>query len=304
MMDGESMEKALENCLAMCRRFGRLPNFFITGGDPLLHPLFWRLLSQVRERASFSVLGNPFHLDDAACARLKALGCENWQLSLDGLEATHDWFRKPGSFAATLAAIARLREAGIETCVMMTVSSRNAAETPAVYQLCIDNGVDVFAFGRYCPPGQANDLEPRKYRQILLDCLAIAEKNPGKTWLSRKDHLWTLLDWQEGRFIIPEDAQPGMIYDGCNCGNCHLTILADGGVLACRRIPQSRVGNVLTDDLAEIWLGAMEKYRDFEKFAKCGKCPLLAWCRGCPAVAASPAGDFYAGDPQCWLALP
>lgn len=27
---------------------------------------------------------------------------------------------------------------------------------------------------------------------------------------------------------------------------------------------------------------------------------LLAWCRGCPAVASGAHGDFYDADPQCW----
>lgn len=27
---------------------------------------------------------------------------------------------------------------------------------------------------------------------------------------------------------------------------------------------------------------------------------LLAWCRGCPAVASGKDGNFYAADPQCW----
>ena len=35
-------------------------------------------------------------------------------------------------------------------------------------------------------------------------------------------------------------------------------------------------------------------------FAKCSKCELLAFCRGCPAVASGKSGDFYAADPQCW----
>ncbi len=41
----------------------------------------------------------------------------------------------------------------------------------------------------------------------------------------------------------------------------------------------------------------MEQYRDFSKFKKCAKCELLAYCRGCPAVAGSQEGDFYAADP-------
>ena len=91
-----------------------------------------------------------------------------------------------------------------------------------------------------------------------------------------------------------------MIYGGCNCGNCHLTILPTGEVYACRRVQNSRVGNVFADRLADLWIGPMEAYRDYNRFSKCAKCELLAYCRGCPAVASGRDGDFYAPDPQCW----
>ena len=78
-MTWEQMQKALENCLEFCRAYGRLPYFYITGGDPILHPDFWRLLERLHElRIPFTILGNPFHLDDAVCRRLKALGCEKY----------------------------------------------------------------------------------------------------------------------------------------------------------------------------------------------------------------------------------
>ncbi|MBR1495369.1 MAG: hypothetical protein IJ601_10035 [Acidaminococcaceae bacterium] len=48
-------------------------------------------------KLDFTVFGNPFHLDGAVCARLRELGCVRYQMSLDGLRETHDWFRKPGS---------------------------------------------------------------------------------------------------------------------------------------------------------------------------------------------------------------
>lgn len=91
-----------------------------------------------------------------------------------------------------------------------------------------------------------------------------------------------------------------MIYGGCNCGNCHLTILPSGDIYACRRVQNSRVGNVLEDRIADVWVQQMEQYRDYTKFEACSKCELLAWCRGCPAVASGKNGNFYAADPQCW----
>jgi radical SAM protein with 4Fe4S-binding SPASM domain len=104
-----------------------------------------------------------------------------------------------------------------------------------------------------------------------------------------------------GRFQIPEDTEPDMIYGGCNCGNGHLTILPTGDVYACRRVQNSQVGNVFEKRLADLWTDELEAYRDYDKFQKCSKCELKAWCRGCPAVASSTSGgNFYAADPQCW----
>ena len=35
-------------------------------------------------------------------------------------------------------------------------------------------------------------------------------------------------------------------------------------------------------------------------YAIISKGELLAFCRGCPAVASGKDGNFYAADPQCW----
>ena len=75
--------------------YDRLPYFYITGGDPILHPYFWRLLELLKEKSiPFTIMGNPFHLTDEVCKRLKSCGCQKYQLSLDGMRDTHDWFRK------------------------------------------------------------------------------------------------------------------------------------------------------------------------------------------------------------------
>ena len=45
-----------------------------------------------------------------------------YQLSLDGMRETHDWFRKPGSFDCTLEKIGCIKRAGIRSVIMTTVS--------------------------------------------------------------------------------------------------------------------------------------------------------------------------------------
>ncbi len=214
--------------------------------------------------------------------------------------------RKPGSYKTTLEKVAMLNKAGIRSIIMTTVSGKNIEEVPAIIDAVVAAEAKVYAFARYCPTSgeKENSISPQRYRKLLEDCDKIFrdyEAAGCETYFNRKDHLWTLYDYEMGRFQIPKDAEPDMIYGGCNCGNGHLTILPTGDVYACRRVQNSRVGNVFDKRLADLWTNEFEAYRDYDKFQKCSKCELKAWCRGCPAVASSTSGgDFYAADPQCW----
>lgn len=106
----------------------------------------------LRERSiPFTILGNPFHLTDEVCGRLKEYGCDKYQLSIDGLRDTHDAIRKPGSFDTTVEKIAVIRRAGIRCAIMTTVSGTNIREIPDIIDLVVAQKVDIFAFGRYCP---------------------------------------------------------------------------------------------------------------------------------------------------------
>ncbi len=306
-MTWDEMKTTLANIEDFCQTYNRTPYLYITGGDPILHPDFWRLMELIKEKEiPFTILGNPFHLNDEVCKRLKECGCDKYQLSIDGMRETHDWFRKPGSFYTTLEKIDVIKRAGIKAVIMTTVSNVNAKEIPDIIDVVVKHKADVFAFARYVPTSdeKSTGLSPFEYRDLLEKCdkkYKAYENNPDcVTYFNKKDHLWTLYEYETGEFKIPEDAVKGMIYGGCNCGNCHLTILPRGEVYACRRVADSYCGNVFNDSLTTLWITSFEKYREFSKFNKCSKCKLLAWCRGCPAVAKGTYGSFYDEDPQCW----
>lgn len=304
IMNWEQLKDTFCNCLDFCKVYDRLPYFYITGGDPILHPNFWELLKLLKKHEiPFTILGNPFHLNDEVCRELKTLGCEKYQLSLDGMRETHDWFRKPGSFDITLEKLECIKRAGIRAVVMTTVSGTNIDEIPDIIDT-VANKTDVFAFARYCPTSGEKDtnIEPLRYRELLALCdkkFKEYEARGCTTYFNKKDHLWTLYEYETGEFKISENADKDTIYGGCNCGNCHLTILPNGDISACRRVQNSKVGNVFEDRIADVWVCEMEQYRDYSKFEKCSKCKLKAWCRGCPAVASGKNGNFYAADPQC-----
>ncbi len=299
------LERTLAQIKCFCGRIGRTPYIYLTGGDPILHPNFWELLERFHEKnIRFCIMGNPFHLTDETCKRMRELGCVKYQLSLDGLEATHDLFSKRGSFRATLLAIDTIRHSGMWCAVMSTVSKTNMDEIPALIDLVAEHGVDVYAAGRYCPTSieKAYDADvhipPQKYRAFLERCWERfeAHKNSGTTF-QLKDHLWALFLYEKGPLTPP---QADAVTDGCNCARNHIAILPNGDVYACRRM-ESKVGNVRESDLYEIWHGSlMDGYRQYDRFVKCASCELKNICRGCPAVAYGYTHNPYAADPKCW----
>ena len=306
-MSWDEIEHVFDNCLDMCQKANRLPYFYITGGDPILHSRFWDLLQLLKSHdIPFTILGNPFHLNGQVCQKLKAYGCERYQLSIDGLRDTHDRIRKRGSFDTTLEKIKCLREAGIRCAIMTTVSGTNKDEIPGIIDVVVEHQADVFAFARYCPTSaeKSAQLTPQEYRDVLEACWQKFEhyKDRG-TSFNLKDHLWTLFLHEKGLFKIPEALQEDMIYEGCNCGNCHMTILPEGDIYACRRFG-SNVGNVFCENLYDVFTGdKMDNFRDYDKFEKCASCELKRFCRGCPAVTYGYTGNFYGADPQCWKIL-
>jgi radical SAM/SPASM domain protein of ACGX system len=291
-----------DGLVATCQRIGAAPRVSLTGGNPILHPGFWDILSHLRSNGvPVSLMGNPFGMSDQLAQRLHSMGIRKFQLSLDGLEATHDRFRKPGSFRATGEACRVLQRNGIGVAIMSTVSKENANDLPALVDHVVALGVRAYAFARHCPSdGDAGaGFTPAEYREFLGRMWeAFCRHEDSGTEFVLKDHLWNLFLMERGMFV-PEDTG-GVVVDGCGLGISHMTLLADGTVYACRRF-KSPIGRVPEQSLLDIFFGAeLDRYRDFNRLEKCRDCELLNYCRGCMAVSHSTTGRWEAADPQCW----
>ncbi len=307
-MDFAHMKEVVRLCEEFSAKMDMKPTFAIIGGDPILAPDFWPLCEYLHEKGyTYAIGGNPFHLTDEVLKRMKDLGCIAYQLSIDGTEKTHDWFRKKGSYRTTIETIPKIVKAGLQSLVMMTLSSINYKELPDIMDAVEAAGADEFAFARYVPTSKDKSvgIEPLEYRKVL-DIYAKkrleALRRGSFTQFVLKDHLFALYYYEEGKFKIreynhvPGDHMPA----GCHCGNAVLCILPDGTVMACRRMDGSDLGNIFTDDLMEMWTKCKCTYRQYDKFEDCSRCKLMPWCRGCPAVAKAEGGSYFARDPQCW----
>jgi radical SAM protein with 4Fe4S-binding SPASM domain len=313
--------RVIDDYARTLRRWGALGDIGFSGGDPLLRRDFFEILAHARRRGfgDMGVLGNPYHLDRRTARRLREGGVSAYQMSIDGMRATHDRIRKPGSFDASLRGFEVLKSEGIESLMMFTLTPQNKHDLIEVIRLADRIGVDGFTFARVAAVGEARDEKPgflkkpgffrptapSEYREIYLRAIAEYERlrrRGSQTNFMMKDHLWTPLFVETGRVRDAaalrgrRDALP------CGMGEAHLTLLADGTVLPCRRLPLP-IGRVPGQSFADIWLrsGLLNRLRDRRRYRKCGRCVYASFCMGCPAVAFGRTGDPFAPDPQCWI---
>ncbi|MEK6646703.1 MAG: radical SAM protein [Candidatus Firestonebacteria bacterium] len=323
LYESSSYEREIKNELSFehcCKIIDDFSNTFknwgmpirinFTGGDPLLRKDIFDLLRYARNKEiELGILGNPNLLNHDIAKKLKDVGVTRYQVSIDGLEKTHDRLRgRKGLFKDTIRAIHVLEEVGITSVVMFTLSRENADELIGVIQTVEKEGVSVFDFARIVPIGAGKQLKtqtlnPQEYKKLLLRVLEeykYLQENGSKTYFGRKDHLWKLL-YQELGLLKPLPKDKETIYNGCGIGSSILTILADGTVYACRRLPVE-IGKVPEQSIRDIFINSFEhnKMRQVEKMEKCSKCELMQFCRGCPAVAYAAYGDYMSPDPQCW----
>jgi len=279
-----------------------------TGGDPLLRKDFFKILRYAKRKGFIlGILGNPYHLDLTVANKLRNFGISFYQISIDGLEKTHDKFRRRGSFKESLRALRVLKKIGIKTKVMFTVSKTNKNDLVKVMQLLAKEGVDIFSFSRLTPVGSGAKLKkdllsPKEYKDLLFKVLEeiIKLKRKGyRTYFKIRENLCFLLAQELG--LLPSIPNDNIIYDGCYVGVNSLAILTNGVVYPCRRLP-IKIGKVPEQKIKDIFLNSktLNKLRNVEELKKCSKCDLLQICRGCPAVAYGVHSSFFAPDPQCW----
>lgn len=284
------------------------PVIHYTGGDPLLRKDFFDILEySVNKGVKVAVLGNPDNINYSVAQRLVSSGVRSFQISLDGPKEMHDQLRrKEGSFEKSLDALTMLSDVGLEkTFAMYNVSKENISHLIDTYKTVNDLGIYGFVFARVVCLGDAKDMDlqisPLEYRghiKKLDDLIGGVENRRGKnqTRVIMKEPLWSLYNHEKGVLNNLE-----LIEGGCQIGINVLSVLADGTVYACRRMP-SEIGKVPEQDFTEIFFNneLLNKFRNFENYQKCKSCDVVNHCRGCPAVSYGQTKDYFSPDPQCW----
>jgi radical SAM protein with 4Fe4S-binding SPASM domain len=288
----------------------------VTGGDPLLCDHLYGLLAYIKQYPMLDagIMGNSYHVNEETAKQLKDYDVTFYQISLDGLEKTHDHLRQPGSFKDAIRAYRVLKECGVRPCCMYTVSKLNADEICDLIRfLTTKRLVGAFGFDRLVPTGTGKELKEsllsaQEYRRLLLEIedtyQEILNREEGTRFeLGHKDNLWNLAFSELGQLEPAPELPAGCdVHTGCLIGWQGMSVLADGTVLACRRLPIA-VGKLPEQNISEIWVESerLNELRQDQRIEKCGECELRSRCRGCRAVAhAMSGGNYFARDEYCW----
>ncbi|MEN8261977.1 MAG: radical SAM protein [Nitrospirota bacterium] len=283
------------------------PSVNLTGGEPLLRGDLFEILYEFKNIGfDMYLLTNGILVDNEKAKRLYEAGVKGVQVSIEGPEAVHESIRGRKSFSASMRGVKHLLNAGLEVTLNVTVSRLNAEYLIDMVGLASDTGVHKLGFSRLVPWGRGKILFDEMLKTAALKELY------GKVFsVDRKNGL-KIVTGDPVASQFRNDTQDIDLGDtalgGCAAGVSGMTILPDGTVVPCRRMPVS-LGNVRKDSLREIWVmsDVLNDLRDRSKYkGKCGSCKKWANCRGCRAIAYSYSmargkGDHLAPDPQCFI---
>jgi selenobiotic family peptide radical SAM maturase len=220
-----------------------------------------------------------------------------YQVSLEGLPEHNDWTRGAGHFNRTLEFLGVLRDLGVYSMVMLTLTRDNMAQVIPLTEMLRER-TDLFTFNRLSQVGEGANLQlPSKedYRAFLQSYLDAAVDNPV---IALKDNLINIVLHEKG--LEPFEGCTGY---GCGAAFNFMTVLPDGEAHACRKFP-SRIGNLTHESLIEIYeSGAAHSYR--AGCSACSPCAIRNVCGGCLAVAYGSGRDpLTEMDPLCFKMKP
>lgn len=301
----------------------RVPVLILSGGEPLLRPDIYDIAKRAKAMGFYVGLSsNGTLIDEKNIDRIAECDFNYVGVSLDGLGATHDKFRRlDGAFEASLKGIRLCRDLGLKIGVRFTMTQDNAHDLPGLLRLVEDEGIDRFYFSHlnYAGRGNKNRRDDAQHKltrwamDLLFDtCRDYQQRGLEKEFTTGNNDADGVyfLHWVRARF--PDKAahveaklrQWGGNSSGINVANIDNL----GNVHPDTMWWHHTLGNVKERPFSQIWpdtsdalMAGLKRYpRAVE--GRCATCAYLPICNGNTRVRAQQlTGNPWAEDPGCYL---
>jgi mycofactocin radical SAM maturase len=265
----------------------------IGGGEPFIRPDFETILEACHERRLVTCISTNGTLIDAArVKRLSRSGLVAIQVSVDGAsEETCDAIRGAGTHRDAIAALKLLADSPIPTSINTVLTSTNATEIPALYDLASRLGVS-FRVSRFRPSGRGAEgwegLRPSASQLLSFS-----------SWLSSTAGVRT----GDSFFSLTPQERQGLGLNLCGAAKLTCCLGPSGDMYPCAFLQRSEfwAGSLRESSFQEIWDRApiYETLRNL-RIHSCESCQRFDQCHGgCPAVAYHLGRGMGGGDPEC-----
>jgi len=308
LMGLEEVKDMLDDLSNTAERWSMSPRISISGGEPLMRRDLLDILRYANEkRILTAILTNGTLLTPKKAGEIFEAGVRRLQVSLDGRKDTHNKIRRrPFAYGEALKGIINASNAGIDVTVSMTLMQSNKEDFEDVVRAAIDTGAKKVGFKTYVPDRNSGADDPEyvsaeEALSVFMEAGKLMEKYRDRIRVLDSDVLWQIV-----KSIDPfkEAAKEENKYlTGCSAGYRALSVLSDGTVYPCRRLP-IKIGHI-NEGIVNLIIDSevMQNLRNLDKMRKNSLCDMVAHCRGCRAVAYAVTGDYMAKDPMCFKDL-
>ena len=274
----------------------------LTGGEPLLHPHFMRLLEIVRrEELGLTIETNGLLCTPETAAEIAKSPRRSISVSIDGADAeTHEWVRGvPGSFKAALQAVNNLVAAGIQPQVIFTLMRRNAGQADAIMHMAEELGAASVKFNIVQPTARGEKMHEDKETLNVAELIELGRHVERD--LAPGTNLRVFFDYPQAFRALKR------IASGDGCGVCGILgimgVIASGHYALCgigEQVPDMVFGEVGKDKLEVVWrentiLKALREGLPGRLEGVCSRCLMKGRCLGaCVAQNYYSTGSLWA----------
>ena len=249
----------------------------LTGGEPLCSPHFYKLLDEFKKDEQlydFSILTNGTLITDEVAKKISQYNPEYVQVSLEGGKKTNDFIRGKGVYKKVAEAIKYLKKYNVFVSLSFTATKLNYKEFPKVVKLAEKCGVDNVWSDRYIPLNAKTEMELQMNKEETNEYLKIMHDERVK--LKLKKSKTNIAMYRALQFQMTNDYPYA-----CTAGNSLLTVMEDGDLVPCRRMPIV-VGNTLEENMYKLYKNStiLKKLRNEKIPDDCQKCEHSTLCAG------------------------
>lgn len=296
----EELEKIFYKYMDFVKHYNYKPHINLTGGEPFVYKDLFKLLDLFEQNnVTFGILTNGTIISKEQIKKMSKYKMLSFiQVSIDGNRNTHEQIRGNKTFDKSIKCLKLLKKNKIQTMVSFTCHKYNFKQLEEVVEIIVKNKIDRFWTDRLIPIDDEKDigksmiLSDIEYLDFIITLRNLKNKYEKDKNCETIIHMNRALQFCDGEPVYQ-----------CSAGVSLLTILANGNLLPCRRLPIS-LGNVIDNSIIDLYSNSdtIKELNNTKIPEGCEKCGHAEKCKGgAKCLTYAMTGEINGKDYNCLI---